>query len=134
VTVAAPAVVVALVVAHAIAFPRGVPPTITEDNANRIRVGMSRAEVLATLGPPGDYRSGQTNWTVNEESVRLRGHTYDAWQTDWCIIGVEYDSEKRVVEQPAGWPTYQSACRVEQSRLGNLLWRLKRPWQRWFPE
>ena len=38
-------------------WPR-TPSRITLENCNRIREGMSRAEVEAILGPPGDYRTG----------------------------------------------------------------------------
>ena len=37
-------------------WPR--PDRITRANYDRIRMGMSRAEVEAILGPPGDYTTG----------------------------------------------------------------------------
>jgi hypothetical protein len=35
-------------------------PRITKANFAQIKAGMSRAEVEAILGPPGDYRTGPT--------------------------------------------------------------------------
>jgi hypothetical protein len=34
---------------------------ITHENCDRIRAGMTRAEVEAILGPPGDYTTGPTS-------------------------------------------------------------------------
>ena len=38
-------------------WPR--PDRITRENCDRIRPGMTRAEVEAILGPPDDYRTGR---------------------------------------------------------------------------
>jgi hypothetical protein len=45
-------------VAALVLWPRA--DRVTRANFDRIRVGMSRAEVEAILGPPGDYRTGRT--------------------------------------------------------------------------
>jgi hypothetical protein len=39
-------------------WPR--PNRVTEENFDRIKEGMSLADVEAVLGAPGDYRSGPT--------------------------------------------------------------------------
>jgi hypothetical protein len=50
---------VALLAAGAfVMWPR--PDRITRENYQRIRYGMSRGEVEAILGPPGDYTSAPT--------------------------------------------------------------------------
>jgi hypothetical protein len=41
-----------------LAWPR--PSRVTAANFERIKEGMSRAEVEAILGPPGDYTTGPT--------------------------------------------------------------------------
>jgi hypothetical protein len=38
-------------------WPR--PSRVTGENFDRIEKGMSRAEIEAVLGPPGDYRTGR---------------------------------------------------------------------------
>jgi hypothetical protein len=59
---------------------------VTRGNFDRIRAGMSRAEVEAILGPPGDYTTGPLSiedcrsispWNVNESN----GAPYE-WMTD----------------------------------------------------
>jgi hypothetical protein len=48
---------------------------VTRASCDRIRVGMSRAEVEAILGgPPGDYRAGPTVGPEFEESFRTVVH------------------------------------------------------------
>jgi hypothetical protein len=120
---------------------------ITRENYNRICEGMSRAEVEAILGPPGDYRTGlgetecgQNTWAPDrgpEFAVRtnwipgqLGGKPYlwGDWMGDSFRI-VMVIGQSGSMEWKEGYPR-----RTTQGPLDNLLWRLKRQWHRWFPE
>jgi hypothetical protein len=139
-------------------WPR--PDRITAANCARIREGMSRAEVEAILGgPPGDYRTVLTEpdgdepfYTVvrappdldalgrqhdalqrmtEEERLewkRINQPSPDRWQGDTANIYVTFWPEGAVC------PTFSPLRKIEQSRLDNLVWRVKRQWQKWFPE
>src|SRR4051794_12025520 len=81
---------------------------ITRENFDRIRGGMSREEVYAILGPPGDYRTGP----VKYQHIDLVGYdlvwTDDViirpdweWIGDLALVVVEFDQEGCV--KPNGW-------------------------------
>jgi hypothetical protein len=108
----------------------------TRENCGRVREGMTRAEVEALLGPPGDYRTGPVDFDGGLVPVRVAPITMpwesadnDArWAGDSAYMAVRFDSAGRVYT----WycvPTSKAA----QSPLGDLLWRLQRQWRRWFP-
>jgi hypothetical protein len=44
---------------------------ITDENFNRIQEGMSRAEVEAILGPPGDCRAAPTTYDPDLDANRV---------------------------------------------------------------
>jgi hypothetical protein len=123
---------------------------ITEANFERIKQGMSRAQVEAILGPPGDYRSGHgaTNygraygrdvmgWVVDPDvhpypppswsKIPEGPHNWGYWHGDSFQISVAIDDSGHVQEMH-GFPR-----RTTQGAVANLLWRLKRQWHRWFP-
>jgi hypothetical protein len=140
VVLAALAVVVAA--GAVVLWPR--PERVTKENYDRIRAGMTRAEVEAILGPPGDYRTGhgemdyggtwlsdpgpgfalRTSWGPGESTKYLRAD----WMGDSFGIVILIGQSGSVVHK-LGLPR-----RTPQGPLGNLLWRLKRQWRRWFPE
>jgi hypothetical protein len=131
---------------------------VTRENYQRIRIGMTLAEVETILGPPGDYRSGRgetdyggddgpaywqvdpepypkplvwgnTHWSTKEgDSWPSRKGRWGVWVSDSAIISVIVDDAEHVVEM------YASNRRMTQSFFDNLLWRAKRQWRRWFPE
>lgn len=109
-----------------VAWPQ--PGRVTEDNFDRIQEGMSRAEVEALLGPPGDYKTGP----VTDPGVLkpcFFGPTLD-WETDtaWVAIAFDRDEAGGVIEK-----RYVSLTRLKQSPLDSLLWRARRQWEQWFP-
>jgi hypothetical protein len=124
-------------------WPR--PDRITRENCERIREGMSLAEVEAILGgPPGDYRTVLTQWDSNGEAYLSHPPVYDPgcagnpsvpipvsepamWEGNTGIAFVDFST------QGAESPTFHKTCEVPQSRLDNLLWRAKRQWRKWFP-
>jgi hypothetical protein len=111
---------------------------VTRENYDRIHEGMSRAEVEAILGPPGDYRNGPTNtwfatWVAPDAPV--------AWQGDRGSIFVYRkggdpffaDTEPDDPDSVSS-ASFVQVQRVRQGPLEDLLWRAKRQWHRWFPE
>jgi hypothetical protein len=124
------------------------PDRITQENVDRIRAGMTRAEVEAIFsGPPGDYR---TVWTKTADKDFCYGDvddmarefgkytefradgSSDRYQGDWVgnegFVGVVFESG--VVQ----FLYSRRTVRIEQSPIDNLLWRAKRQWRKWFPE
>jgi hypothetical protein len=123
------------------------PSRITKENCDRIHTEMTRAEVEAILGPPGDYRTGLgetaygddwsadpiadppgTVWTWQKTPVGSPFHQEcAAWLSDSYAICVSIDDTGQVL-----WATGQLR-RTRSNPLQNLLWRAKRQWHRWFP-
>jgi hypothetical protein len=123
-------------------WPQTEPNRITSENCDRIKEGMSRAEVETILGPPGDYRTGPTQgvvqWELNGER-KLNGErttwhdqcsNYSAWVGDTGWVKVEFNNRDATV-----WASdFFESKRIAQHPLDNLIWRAKRQWHRWFPE
>jgi len=124
---------------------------ITRENFERIREGMSRAEVEAILGPPGDYRTGHgetgfdgsevTGWTPDprfglDDALawsKFPGQSpedprrWANWLSDSFLVLIVIDESRQVIHKQI------DPRRRTQGPLDNLLWRLKRQWHRWFP-
>ena len=127
------------------------PDRITRENCGRVREGMSRAEVEAILGPPGDYRTaiGVTEYPSDRgTSWRSDPNLNDlnlTWQED--VDWAQHELFKQTI-----WvgDTFFVQCRLDdsgyvkdirvlrrrttQTAFEGLLWRAKRQWHRWFPE
>jgi hypothetical protein len=105
---------------------------ITKENFDRIQTGMSREEVVAILGPPGDYTTGpfQTDHGVvfNYYELPSRADIL-SWADDGAYVDVVFDHDDNYVYDRH----FDTIARVPLSPLDNLLWRLKRQWHRWFP-
>ena len=94
-------------VAAFVAWPR--VDRITRENADRIRPGMTQAEVEAILGPPGDYRSGATVLAYDDGmSAAKVGRTAEDWVNDRGAITLEFNQAGRVVFDPAQRVSVQS--------------------------
>jgi hypothetical protein len=148
--------IVAAVTVPAVLVAAGVvllwPPEdrITRENCDRIHEGMTRSEVEAILGSPGDYRTGrgeeemqEEGWSPdNEGSIqRLAGWQeviwaggqngglgrWGAWFGDSVEISVVVDVTDQVRKVD------RIARRLTQGPLDNLLWRVKRRWRKSFP-
>ena len=116
--------------------PSPEPSLVTRENFGGIKGGMSRADVEAILGPPGDYRTGPPDIAASdglwEEKIDLGDDPIAAereWRGDTCTIRVRFNASATVV----GKVSFGSV-RADQGVLTNLLWRAKRQWHRWFPE
>jgi hypothetical protein len=118
------------------------PPAyrITIKNLERVQEGMSRADVEAILGPPGDYRTvpGRELFAIDRaiQSSRVKaredefslGLAFLVWSGDAHTIRIAFGPEGVLDSY------IEPVLRQEQSPLDNFLWRAKRQWRRWFPE
>jgi hypothetical protein len=125
---------------------------ITRASFDRICGGMSRTEVYAILGAPGDYTTGPTAVRIREvPRVCLSGwaerlyddvHTFDpdeallaeitdsaeVWRCNTAAIRVRFGRCGITARA-----SYQSRYRIEQRPFNDLLWLANRQWHRWFP-
>src|SRR6516165_6941322 len=75
---------------------------ITQENFDRIREGMSRAEVEGILGSPGDYTTGPLN---DPDGIEIplsllpppSGVESAWWAADYGTVGVWFDEGGRVL-------------------------------------
>jgi hypothetical protein len=121
---------------------------ITEENCERIQLGMGRAEVEALLGgPPGDYRTFRTVSCGEPDNPNELGylepddHASDRYQRgdfDPGILGRWFGNDGYIrVEFTPEVVFYKDFIRTrqkDQTFLDNFVWRAKRQWRRWFPE
>ncbi len=126
------------------------PTRVTRNNYDRIYEGMTRTEVQAILGPPGDYRTGLGE-TESDGGPRFNGpaepdpegewpttsipsewphkhFTWLFWIGDTLEASVLLDTSQRVYSI--------TSCnrRMTQIPSDAFLWRVKRQWQKWFPK
>jgi hypothetical protein len=122
---------------------------ITQPNSDRIREGMTRAEVELILGMPGDYRTVRTAppptvpYRPKPTPAELakdgddREHIFDLKHSPgvekltW--LGDEGDVCVWMIGEQVAHADFSSREKVAQTPLENLLWRTKRQWHRWFP-
>jgi hypothetical protein len=114
-------------------WPQPQSDRVTREYYNRIHAGMALGEVVATLGPPGDYTTGPTEFRgVQAIEDTSRWTSPDKkWEGDQGVIFVALD---RGAAQRIRRAWFRGWTKIEQSPLDNLLWRAKRQWRRWFPE
>jgi hypothetical protein len=120
--------------AGVVVWPR--PNRVTAENVERLRVGMTRNEVEAIIGLPGDHSTQETvvmpmtstSWTdvIGETN---RNERKDRWIGDDTWVDVAFDKTGQVT-----WMQLGKRNVVDHGLFGNLLWRAKRQWHRWFPE
>jgi hypothetical protein len=138
-------VLIGLVILVAVGTLAGWPleGAITREKYARIRHGMARAEVVALLGPPGDYSTGPLmmdgNFGVGENVPPIpivsltdvnsfSGSLYMEWLDDTGNISITLEPDGQV------WGKgFTPLTRAKQTRFANLAWRIRRQWHRWFP-
>jgi hypothetical protein len=79
---------------------------------------MSRAEVEAILGPPGDYATAPFPMY----------DTTQEWKGNNAVIRIGFDSAN-----VATYKQYLKGPRVDQELFDNLLWHAEDLCHRWFP-
>jgi hypothetical protein len=122
---------VVLIIGAGVASIPGRSPLITQADSEKLQPGMSRREVEAILGPPGDYRTGPGQDPPVVSLLWLpppAGPNVSKWRGDSGTITVAYTDAGQVRRK---W--FEPWYRKEQGPIENLLWRAKRQWQRWFP-
>jgi hypothetical protein len=116
---------------------------ITKANYERIKVDMTRGEVEAILGPPGDYSGGPTVEHYVSDVGPIAKHrrgggtvlerfpdsevAIEGWVGDRLSLLVEFNRQERVTNT---WQLFVS--REQQSAGENLDWRIKRQWRKLF--
>jgi hypothetical protein len=108
---------------------------VTRANYDRIQIGMSRADVEAILGPPGDYSTTQMAYLLEDP------WPVESWPSDDRVVVEEWCYDKASIDvafTPTGtvmrarfWTG--SLTDPEEDSLDNLRWRLEDMWHRWFP-
>jgi hypothetical protein len=119
-------------------LPRSRPPPVrvTYEHTFGFRYGMTLAEVESILGgPPDDYRTRPNQFDSGPVPQRVpvrdplgTGDSACIWATDEVNLTVVFDSTGRVRD----W-AYTPVIEAPRSTSGDLLWRAKRQWRRWFP-
>jgi hypothetical protein len=138
-----------------VVWPR--PVRATKENYFHIREGMSRAELEAILGPPGDFRTGlgEEDWNhgpvgqcrdpqgVGDMLPALGGSVVPGW-LDISMSDSELGKEAHwvsdsvriyIIIDAAGCLKYAHVYhrRLTQGPLDRIRWRAERLWHRWFP-
>jgi len=100
---------------------------VTSENLDRVVPGMSRSDVYAILGRPGNYASGP----VGEKGVGGREGDFrdeaegETWYGDDCIVSLQFAPDGTVHAKAI------EACKVIQlGPVDSLLWKVKRRWLR----
>jgi hypothetical protein len=137
---------------------------VTRENFDRIREGMSRAQVEAILGPPGDYRIGPTVAVDPPEhlstdplegerapSMALERQFFKSWTYRWesdrvtvkVVFATRAESgmDEMAIAQlfdesfaTVGVAKCECMTRQEVGPLDFLLWRAERHWRKCFPK
>jgi hypothetical protein len=108
-------------------------PRATEENFDRIRDGMTRAEVEAILGPPGDYHTEPVPFPgpcgFRLISIVKEMENKSCWKTDACYGSVTYGDAGRVENAD-----YMASRWANESRFHSFRRLVERQWRKWFPE
>ncbi len=118
----------------AILYVRCRPLAFTQELAERLKPGMSLAEVERTLGvPAGNYAGPETTWIGSgpmmwwlkpEGWTNERGETWRAWISDAGSILVMFDAKDRVAWASFGsvfTPSSDSLWETVRSSLRRIL-------------
>ena len=125
------AVVLVGVVAF-VAWPR--PDPLTVENFHLLRVGMSKPEVYAVLGLPGDYltRDAEYDDATANDLGQAPHYTHkegvEVWKGNQAVFWVQFDTAGHV-----SGATCIPLKLTDHGPLGNLLWRIKYQLSKWFP-
>jgi hypothetical protein len=87
-------------------WPR--PSSITEENDDKVRVGMTREEVEAILGGPAGNHGFQERIVQTRDDIdvwRLAECGYLQWINSRYMVGVQLDFDNRVVGKDPGAAT-----------------------------
>jgi hypothetical protein len=106
---------------------------ITRDNFKRIHRGMTRDDVRAILGPPGDRTTLPTEPAPVFEVLFVDGPLTDNDASEWTgnagWIQLDFDARGKVIQ---GQLIGQAPLKL--GMLDLLLWRIERQWNHWFAD
>jgi hypothetical protein len=129
---------VVLAVGFFVWWPPDPPRPVTalqRDAAERIKEGMTLAEVIGILGPPGDYRTMETRPAFELGVTRIGPEDPDFlyistvdWRTDTADVIVVFDSAGRT--RSGSYIPNKPSLVSPPERFLRWLERLRR---RWFP-
>jgi hypothetical protein len=101
-------------------------PRVSRAKYDRIKLGMSRAQIDTLLGGPGDFTTRATCVSASAEPAwegapeAWLGAATEAWRGDEGTIWVAFDASGRVAAK-----RFQPGERCEPSRLEKFLRRLR---------
>src|SRR6516162_6464160 len=108
------------------------PSRLTEENAARIRVGVTLVEVETIVGPRGDYRTCDGEVADADLAIRPVGNPtpddrIEHWIVNSAILAVSFDKAGRV-----SGSVLLPLRNKDHGPLGNLYWWLGHEWRRRF--
>ncbi len=106
---------------------------IIGQNFDRIKDGMTLAEVEQLLGPPGDRTTRAEYLDGPHISVAFREDNGPfskfEWMSDRGYISVTFDASGRAYKK-----SYMRNDSLEQNLADEFFWQVNRQWRRWFPD
>ena len=115
-----------------VAWPRA--GRVSVENFHLLRVGMSKPEVYAVLGRPGEYltRDAEYDDGAAEDFGQAPRYAHkegvEVWKGDQVVFWVQFDTEGRV-----SGATCIPLRVTDHGPLGNLFWRIKYQLLKSFP-
>jgi hypothetical protein len=110
-----------------------IAPGLTQENFDRVRIGMTRPEVEALLGDPWQFIGGGIE-LESPDGRPVADHpdrgilTWKGEDDDWFPVSVSFDRFGRVSSK------FSEVFLVRYPPpLVSPLERIKRQWQKWFP-
>jgi hypothetical protein len=104
---------------------------VTRANYDRFQIGMTREEVEAILGLPGDYSTGPSLFrtlTFDRGEPSSEGGAPTYWGGDTGAIGIMFDRKGSVAQTG-----FAAVAPIPLGPLDTLLWHAQCQWHRWFP-
>ena len=110
------------------------PDPVRVENFQLLQVGMSKPEVYAVLGVPGEYLSRDADY--DDVGAKVLGQAprfahkegVEVWKGDQAVFWVQFDTAGHV-----SGATCIPLRQTDHGLLGNLLWRIKYQLWKWFP-
>jgi hypothetical protein len=115
-----------------VAWPR--PDSLRVENFTLLRVGMSKPEVYAVLGRPGEYLTRDAEYDDDAAKDLGQAPRYahkegvEVWKGDQAVFWVQFDAAGHV-----SGATCIPLKVTDHGLLGNLLWRVKYQLWKWLP-
>jgi hypothetical protein len=127
-------VTLAVLLVFALVLYSSWPSSVTQENFDRIQVGMTEDEVKAILGPPGDHRNAENEYDPSPlhqpAHVFGRGNPRASytrfWRSDTADIALGFVYSKDGITPILNDGICCSMRRKSDNLFYNLLWRAER--------